>query len=302
MIMKIGFIGAGSMGMGMVKNLARGGHELIVCGRDEKKLSELRPLGINISTRPADAAKGEVVFLCLLNSDANDEVCYGSGGLIDTMSAGQVLVDCGTSRYHDSLKMYDDCLQRGISFIDAPISGLPERAQSGELTIMCGGDKPAFEQILPLLECMGSSVIYMGKAGSGQLVKLINQLFYNINCAAIAEILPMAVKLGLDPVQVAKVVNTGTARSHAGEFFIPKILKGDFNGGLPLAQAYKDMISISALSAKEQIPLPVLSAAAATYQTALQKGLGGYGKGAMIKIYEDLLGVEFRETPDEGGS
>ena len=293
--MKIGFIGAGSMGRGMVRNLIKGGYELIVCGRSEQRLNEFRSLGSDTSTRLSDAAAGEVVILCLLDSDINSEVCCGSDGLINSMSAGQILIDCGTSRYHDTIEMHKDCLDRGISFLDAPISGLPARAESGELTIMCGGELPVFERVLPILECMGSTVVYMGQPGSGQLTKLINQLLYNISCAAIAEILPMAAKLGLDPAKVAEVVNTGTARSHAGEFFIPKILKGDFDGGLPLEQAYKDMKSIAVLSAEEQIPLPVLSAAAATYQTALQKGLGGYGKGAMIKVYEELLGVEFRE-------
>jgi len=191
--------------------------------------------------------------------------------------------------------MGKDCEARGVAFLDAPISGLPARASSGELTIMCGGEKADFDRALPLFECMGTTIVHMGAVGAGQLTKLMNQLLYNISCAAIAEIMPMAAKLGLDPVQMTKVVNTGTGRSHASEYFLPKILEGDFSGGLAMGTAYKDMKSIALLSAEEQIPLPVLSAADATYQTALQKGYGNFGKGAMIKVYEELLGVEFRK-------
>ena len=293
--MKIGFIGAGDIGKGMVKNLVKNGHDLIVYTRDAEKLKDLRPLGIKIVTALSDAAESEAVFLCLPDSAVNNLVCYAPGNLLDAMSAGQVLIDFGTSLYHETVKIGDDCNARGISFIDAPVSGFSARAEAGELAIMCGGDAAAFERMLPVLNCMGSTVVHMGPVGFGQLAKLINQLLYNISCAAIAEVIPMAVKLGLDPVKVEKVVNSGTGRSGASEFFLPKILKGDFEGGVPLGRAYKDMKSAAMLCAEEQIPLPVLSAAAATYQTALQKGLGGYSKGAMIQVYEQLLGVEFRE-------
>jgi 3-hydroxyisobutyrate dehydrogenase-like beta-hydroxyacid dehydrogenase len=298
--MKIAFIGVGAMGEGMVKNLVKGGHVLTVCKRSETGLDELRSLGVSVTTRPGDAAcAADVAILCLPDSDANSMVCYGPGGVLESMVPGTVLIDCGTSRYDDTIQLSKECQAKGIAFLDAPISGMPARAQSGELTMMCGGERAVFDRMRPMFACMGSTIVHMGPPGSGQLMKLINQLLYNISCAALAEILPMSVRLGLDPAQVAKVVNTGTGRSHASEYFLPLILEGDFNGGLSLARAYKDMKSAAMLAAGEQIPLPVLSAANATYQTALLRGHGALGKGAMMKVYEELLGVEFRKSKEE---
>jgi len=138
----------------------------------------------------------------------------------------------------------------------------------------------------------------MGDSGSGQLSKLINQLLFDINCAAIAEVLPMAAKLGIDPDKIGKIINSGTGRSYASEFFIPRILKNNFSDGYPLQHAYKDIDAGAKVSATHNIPMPVLAAASATYQMALLKGHGHLDKGAMIKVFEELLGVQFRSGGD----
>jgi len=131
--------------------------------------------------------------------------------------------------------------------------------------------------------------------GSGQLTKLINQLLFNISCAGVAEVLPMAAKLGLDPEKVTEVVTTGTGRSFAAEFFLPLALENRFDQGYPLKHAYKDMISAAEISAHQKIPLPVVQATTATFQMALNQGLGDESKGALIKIFERLLDIEFRK-------
>ena len=119
--------------------------------------------------------------------------------------------------------------------MDAPISGMEARAIEGTLTVMCGGERAVFERVKPYLDCIGNKILYMGPTGSGQLTKLINQLLFDINAAALGEILPMAAKMGLDPDLVGEVVNSGTGRSYASEFFIPRILKGHFGDGYPMS-------------------------------------------------------------------
>ena len=168
------------------------------------------------------------------------------------------------------------------------------RAIDGTLTVMCGGDAGIFEIVRPYLECIGNKILYMGGVGSGQLTKLINQLLFDINVAALAEILPMAVKMGLDPDLVGDVVNSGTGRSYASEFFIPRILKNGFSDGYPMKHAYKDLVSAAEVSADLGIPLPVLGAATTTYQMALLKGFGDLDKSGMIRVFEELLGVRYR--------
>jgi 3-hydroxyisobutyrate dehydrogenase-like beta-hydroxyacid dehydrogenase len=159
---------------------------------------------------------------------------------------------------------------------------------------MYGGTLNLLEELRPVLEAMGNQVVHMGDVGSGQLAKMINNILYNANIAALAEVLPMAVKLGLDPEKVATVINTGSAQSFASKFFIPNILEDSFDRSYSLTDAYKDMANAAEISARYKIPLPVVQTAMATYQKALSLGLGEEDKGAMIKVFEKKLGVAFR--------
>jgi 3-hydroxyisobutyrate dehydrogenase-like beta-hydroxyacid dehydrogenase len=170
------------------------------------------------------------------------------------------------------------------------------RAADGTLTAMCGGKRAVFDAVRPYLACMASKILYMGEAGSGQLTKLVNQLLFDINAAALAEILPMSVKLGLDPALVGEVVNSGTGRSYASEFFIPRILANSFFNGYSMASAYKDLVSAAEIGSRRCIPMPVLNAAMATYQMALLRGHGDGDKGSMIRLFEELLDVRYRHA------
>jgi 3-hydroxyisobutyrate dehydrogenase-like beta-hydroxyacid dehydrogenase len=207
---------------------------------------------------------------------------------------GQVVVDLSTITYKATVAIAEKLAARGVQFLDAPISGMEARAIDGTLTVMCGGERPVFDKVKPLLDCIGNKILYMGGPGSGQLTKLINQLLFDVIAAAIAEILPMSKKMGLDPELVGEVVNSGTGRSYASEFFIPRILKGHFSDGYLMKHAYKDLVSGAELGANLCIPMPVLAAATATYQMALLKGHGEKDKGGMVAVFEDLLGVSYR--------
>ena len=282
------------MGRGMAMNLLAHGAELTVYGRSPQKLEPFAAKGAAVTTELSRAAKADVVFLCLPDTAVVEDVIFGGGGLAQHMGPGQTIVDFSTINYKAAVRIAERLGRKGIAFLDAPVSGMKKRADDGTLTIMCGGEEPVFESVRPYLCYMGQTVLYMGKSGSGQLAKLVNQLLYDINCAALAEILPFAVKMGLDSRQIGEVVNSGTGRSYASEFFIPRDLEGSFEEGYPLEKAYKDLVSAAEISAEEGIPLPVLAAATATYQTALRQGIGKEGKGAMIKVFERILDVEFR--------
>jgi len=292
--MKLGFMGLGAMGRGMAKNLLKSGHELMVYSRDAAKREAFAALGAIAAAKREDLAAADVLFLSLPDGDVVESVLCGEEGLAHRMHAGQTVVDLSTISYTVTRRLCATLREKGVDFLDAPVSGMETRAEDGTLTVMCGGEETAFRRVKPLLDCMGTTVLYMGESGSGQLSKLVNQLLFDINAAAIAEILPFAVKMGLDSRKIGAVVNSGTGRSYASEYFIPRDLNGVFTEGYPLEKAYKDLVSAAEISAREAIPLPVLDAAASTYRMALQQGLGGESKGAMIKVFERLLGVEFR--------
>jgi 3-hydroxyisobutyrate dehydrogenase-like beta-hydroxyacid dehydrogenase len=296
--MHIAFVGLGQMGRPMAINMLKSGAKLTVSSASGKRHAELEEKGAKATKNLADVARADIVFLCLPGTDAVRETLFGVQGIAPLMGEGQIVVDTSTMDYLETRDFAIKLAERGIGFIDAPVSGMEARAIEGTLTAMCGGKAETLEKVRPFLSCVANNILHMGDSGSGQLSKLINQLLFDINCAAIAEVLPMAAKLGIDPEKIGKIINSGTGRSYASEFFIPRILKNNFSDGYPLQHAYKDIDAGAKVSATHNIPMPVLAAASATYQMALLKGHGHLDKGAMIRVFEDLLGVQFRSGGD----
>jgi 3-hydroxyisobutyrate dehydrogenase-like beta-hydroxyacid dehydrogenase len=292
--MKLGFVGLGQMGKPIALNLIKSGDALLVVDRTDQAFAALRERGAACSTNAADLAGADLIFLCLPNGKVVRNLLLGDGGLVGHLRPGQAIVDLSTITLSTTDEVARRLGEKGVEFLDAPISGMEARAVDGTLTVMCGGPRATFDRVAPYLNLIGNKVLYMGPAGSGQLTKLINQLLFDINAAALGEILPMAVKMGLDPDLVGEVVNSGTGRSYASEFFVPRILRRHFTDGYPLGQAYKDLVSGTELGASQCIPMPVLAAATATYQSALLRGHGDQDKGAMVRVYEELLGVEVK--------
>lgn len=286
-----GFIGLGQMGAPMALNLGRD-HDVLAYDRRPGII----PAGPRI--RQADSLDELLTCSCIILSLPSkaivEAVLFGPDGIAERLPKGTVVVDTSTIEYNATVDTASRLSTLGLRFLDAPVSGMQKRAEDGTLTMMIGGDAELAEQLKPAFSAMASKILFMGSQGAGQLTKLINQLLFDINMAALAEILPVAAKLGLDPDQVADVVNSGTGRSYASEFFAPNILKGVFDQGYPMKEAYKDLISGAELSGREGLPMPVLAAATATYQRALLNGHGTKDKGAMILSFEELLGVQFR--------
>ncbi len=292
---RIGFIGLGEMGKWMATNLARAGFSLTVYDIKPGPVKELVAKGAEAAQNPAEIArKANCIFLSLPDTENVQEVIFGKNGLSGGLSPADVVVDLSTIHYLATLQIVKDLSAKGVTFIDAPVSGMEERAKDATLTVMVGGDPETVEKIRPMLNAIGNNVVYMGKSGNGQLTKLVNQLLLNISCAAMAEVLPMAVKLGLEPEAVCSVVTTGTGQTWANKFFLPYVLQNNFEPGYPLISAYKDMACAAEISGREKIPLPVFFASLQTYQMALAEGLGRENKAAMIKVWEKALGVKVR--------
>lgn len=292
--MNVGFIGLGHMGKPMAMNMHKSGCRLTVFDIRSHLLPAFEAAGIRTAACLSDFAACDVVFLCLQDTETVRGLLFGEDGLAAQMKPKSIICDFSTIHYTASVEFAAALAEMDLAFMDAPVSGMEARAIDATLTVMCGGSKEVFDTLMPLFRCVGTNILFMGDHGSGQLAKAINNILFDINIAAFAEILPVAVKLGLDPATIGTVINTGSGRSYASEFFIPRILKGNFGDGYPLKLAYKDLVSGAELSAKLGAPLPLMHAATTTYQMALLKGLGDQDKGAMIKVFEELLGVEVR--------
>jgi 3-hydroxyisobutyrate dehydrogenase-like beta-hydroxyacid dehydrogenase len=294
---KIGFIGLGAMGKGMALNLLKSGFPLCVFDIDAKAKNALVDAGAMAVADLRDlAVHCEWVILSLPDTSVVQEILWGDHGLHGGLSSGQHVVDCGTTHPMATIEFHKRFAESGIEFLDAPVSGMEQRALEGTLTTMVGGSRAVFERVRPALESFSKTVIFMGGPGCGQLAKVINNVFFNISCAAVAELLPLAVKMGLDAEKIIEVAGTGTGQSFALNFFAPLILKRDFSQGYPMKKAYKDMAAIMEIMNAYQIPVPVTQAALMTYQMALNQNLGDESKAAMVKVWEKMLNVEVRTS------
>ena len=294
--MKYGFIGLGQMGSPMAINLSRS-HDVVVYDRNHDVVEHLSKHGAKPANRPDGFLDVDVLILSLPSADIVKQALFDrQNGIAKHLKQGAIVIDTSTIEYAATLEIHSQLDAMGIQFMDAPVSGMRTRAEDGTLTMMVGGDADVLAQVEEALLTMASNILHMGDVGSGQLTKLINQLLFDINAAALAEILPMAIKLGINAEKVGDVVNSGTGCSYASKFFIPHILNGHFNNGYPMQSAYKDLISGAEISARYNIPTPVLAAATTTYQQALLEGHGEKDKGAMILVYERLLDVAFRTS------
>jgi 3-hydroxyisobutyrate dehydrogenase-like beta-hydroxyacid dehydrogenase len=290
-MLKISFVGLGQMGKPMAMNMFKSGADLTVSSRSGAHFAEFEKKGIRTSQDPVRIAQGQIIFLCLPDGDVVRDVLFGEKGLVNHLKAGQTIVDFSTISYSLTVEVAKRLEGLGVGFLDAPISGMEARAIDGTLTIMCGGKPEILDTVKPYLECVGAKIIHMGGSGAGQLTKLFNQMLYTINMAGVAEILPLVVKMGLDPEKFGQVINSGTGRSHASEFFIPRLLRDHFSDGYSLKKGYKDLISASEISADLCVPLPTMHAAITTYQMAMSKGYGDQDKGILVRVFEDLLDV-----------
>lgn len=299
MKLRVGFIGLGQMGKWMALNVAKAGFALTAYDIKPDPIRELVANGASIAENLSDLARAaDYLLLSLPDTEAVKAVIFGEKGLAKSLSVGTIIVDLSTIDYLAAVKFAEDLSTWGITFIDAPVSGMESRAKDATLTIMAGGNLDSINKIRPVLDAISNNLVYMGKNGNGQLAKLVNQMLFNISCAAMAEILPMAVKLGLDPEEICKVITTASGQTFANTYFTPRILKNNFKSGYSLKAAYKDMASAIEISEKLKIPMPVFFAALQTYQMALAQGLGNEDKGSMIKVWEKLLRVKVRSKGD----
>jgi 3-hydroxyisobutyrate dehydrogenase-like beta-hydroxyacid dehydrogenase len=289
----VGFIGLGRMGFGMASNLAKAGVPLTVFDARLEPMEAIVELGASAATDPADlASRVELLFLCLPSETEVDDVLFGKHGVLMKARNGLVIVDTTTMNYRSALQIAEKSEQAGMSYSDCPVSGMPFRAENGTLTMMFGGGTDMFANMRPYLDVMGEFIVHCGEVGMGQLMKAFNNIIYNVNIAAICEVMPLAVKAGLEPGKLAEVLTTASSRSFASEYFVPRILARQFDGDFSMQAAYKDIVNIQQVAARFQASMPIVDAMVSTYRAAMEMGFSEQPKSAMVKVYEKDLDQE----------
>ncbi len=293
----VGFIGLGRMGAGMANNILSKTGSLHVFDAHEGAMRPLIEAGAKACASPAEMARNcDLILMCLPYAPEVRAAIFGDGGIAEAKPDGLTIVDTTTLDRTDALAIADETAKLGIDYWDCPISGMPFRAKDGTLTIMFGGSDAAFEMAKPYLEQVGTSIIHCGPIGTGQAMKALNNIIYNVNIAALAEVLPLTVAVGLDPEQVAQIVMSGSSRSFASEYFVPRMLEAKFDTDFTLSAAYKDIVNVERMAEETGAALPVVEAMVGSYKAAIEAGYGDEPKSAMLKVYEEALGVEFRSA------
>ena len=285
------------MGRGMAANLTTAGHNLYVYDKSASAMARFTDTNAICCQSLSEIAQTcYLIFLCLPSAKEVDDVLFGPNGLVENANAEISIIDTSTLERSEALQFHDQLANKGIQYADCPVSGLPARAREGRLTLMFGGSQILFEQVSPLLELLGKNIVYCGEVGSGQLMKAVNNIIYNINIVALCEILPLGVAAGISIDALEQVVTSASSRSFAGDHFIPRIMAREFEGDFPLAGAYKDILNMQKVATEKQALTPLMNAMISSYQNALADGLGDEPKSAIIKIYEKVLGVEFKRN------
>ena len=294
--MKLCFIGPGTMGRGMAMNLARKRtteEDWLIVARREEARRPFAEEGLEVSGNTADAAGCDVIFLCLPDARIVRESIAGAAARL--WKRGSVIVDCSTIDHREAAGLAEEFSAEGITYLDCPVSGHRERSLAGTLTLMCGGEKAAYDRVEPLLQRMGTP-LYMGTSGSGQLAKMINNCALNICTASFCELMPLGVSMGLDPEQLAQVLMSGSGASNASKTLLPEILEGRFEHGFTMGAAFKDMQSMAQLLEEKKLRLPTFEGTMESYLRALREGYGQLYKGAMMLPYEEQLQVRCRRA------
>ncbi len=290
--MKIGWIGLGRMGRPMVENLLRKRFDVTVQNRSQDKVQELVALGANAGVSFSSmAATLDVVHTCLPSTDTVLEVMRGPGGLLEHAHERLILVDHSTIHPNSARELATLAKQKGVSFIDAPVSGSGPVAQRGELTIMCGGDADAFDAVKPSLEAMGQTVALMGSSGSGSLTKVVNNVLMATNLAVAMEALLLASRAGLDLESLFSVIRTASGASRTWERNIPRILRREYGNDGSIWLTTKDQDLAHELAEEMGVRMDVFEASRLFWHAGVDAGLSEEDPSHAITVLEERLGI-----------
>ena len=296
--MKIGFIGVGNMGKPMAKNLLAAGYEVNVSDLIEANVNEMVSHGAKACANNSElAAASDMIVTSLPNAKIVETVMTGKGGVMESAKPGSVIMDMSSVAPGTTQAMAKAAEKYGLKYMDAPVSGGVAGAAAGTLTIMVGCDDETFEKVSPILNVLGKNIYHVGEAGAGDAIKIVNNLLLGTSMAALAEALVLGKKLGLSPETMLKVISVSSGRSYALDAKMEKfIMAGAFNGGFAVDLQYKDLGLALDAARDVSSPLPMTAAATQVYQSARAKGLNREDISSVIKIYEDLTGVEVRKA------
>jgi 2-hydroxy-3-oxopropionate reductase len=287
----IGFIGLGIMGKPMARNLAKAGYDLVVYNRSRDDVDTLLAEGDQFQAAGSArevAERTKAVITMLPDSPDVRDVVFGEKGVLSAVGKGHLLVDMSTIAPATAVEVDAALRDRGARALDAPVSGGDKGAIAGTLSIMVGGDAEDFQRAMPLFEAMGKTIVHVGAAGAGQIVKACNQVVVAINYAAVSEALVLGAKAGVDPDKIVQVLSGGLAASRVLELKGPSMVAHQFEPGFRVDLHRKDLGIARSTAGENSAPIPVTAVVSQLFEAAAAAGNGDRDHSALVTVYEEL--------------
>lgn len=297
----IGFIGLGIMGRPMVRNLLTAGYAVTVLDVNAAAMDELVAEGTTRGTSPRQvAADTDVLITMLPDSPEVQEVYLGADGAFEALRPGWLAIDMSSIAPSVARDLAERAAAAGADAIDAPVSGGDKGAIAGTLSIMVGGGQEAVERARPILEVLGSTIVHVGGAGSGQVVKVCNQVVVGVVIEAVSEALVLGAKAGVDPARIADVLQGGLAATKVLEMRRDKFLGGDFAPGFRIRLHLKDLKNAAELARETDVALPAASIVEQLMRAAQAGGHGDDDHSGLVQVLEELAGMRVADAVERG--
>jgi 3-hydroxyisobutyrate dehydrogenase-like beta-hydroxyacid dehydrogenase len=289
--MRVAFLGLGIMGRPMAANLVKAGHEVAVWNRTSGKEVE----GARAAESPADAAIGaEVVWMCVSDTKAVENVLFGPQGVESTIASGAIIVDSSTISPSAEHSFAERLRAKGVDYVDAPVTGSKVAANAGTLIFMVGGDEAVLAKLDPLLKAMGKQVFRMGETSKGQAAKLVMNLQIALIFEGFAEALTLATKLGVNVDALLPLIQASMVRSGVVEYKAPFVLQRDFTPNFPLHLMHKDILLALEAAKEARVKLPALETVEEVYEMAAEDGHQDLDYAATLTLLEKWAGIEVK--------
>ena len=295
----VGFIGMGMMGGGMASNLLKANFDMVAYDIDPAKNELFSGLGAKIANGPAGVAEGASTIICIVETSSQvRDVVLGDGGILESAQEGDIFVCSATVDPIMVRELHDILAEKGINMLDAPVSGGVPRAESGELSIIVGGDIAVVDACRPYFEAMSSNIFHMGEIGLGLAMKLCNNMITQVTKVVAAEAMALGTKAGLDPQSMYDVITVSTGNSDSFRAAVPRYLSGDFSPGGTIDISYKDQELETAFAKALGVPMFMAAASQQVYQMARAAGYNKNDGSVLIKLYEDMVGIQLGPRQD----
>lgn len=277
----------------MAKNLLDAGHKLLVHDVFPEALVDLRELGAGTAATPSEVASQTSTIITMLPSSPNVKDAYcGENGILSSMKPGSLLIDTSTIEPAVAQEVDELVQSKGGTFLDAPVSGGVTAAKGGTLTFMVGGKEESYQEAVKILQHMGKNVIHTGPCGTGQAAKICNNLLLAVSMIGVSEATNLAIRLGLEPEMIAKVINTSSGRCWSSDTYnpCPGIIEGipssnNYQGGFASQLMVKDLGLAQNAATATKTPTPMGSLAHQIYRIMCN---GGYGKLDFSSVFQFL--------------